>query len=312
MSRLTLVSTPKPFTDERIALIQSNALESWSQLHDVKVLLMGQAEGLGEAARRVGATHIPDVAHNRWGTPLVSSMMEKARLHCESSLLCLVNADMIIMEDLLDAALRVASITHDFLLVGQRWDVLVEQPLDFSRGWEDRFRAAVRQRGELHRPAGSDFFVFPRHLYEEVPDFAIGRAGWDNWMIHAASQRRIRVVDCTPSVMVVHQNHDYGHLPGGLSHHGLPESDENIRLAGGVGAIRYTLLDATHVFRDGKLMRPMPSTARFLRLWERLLRRAFFFLPAPAIEEIARPRRWGKRMVRMFKGDRAGRRHRLP
>ena len=312
MSGFTLFTAPKPFTDPRIALIQSNAIESWSRLRGVRILLMGKSEGLGEMARRVGATHMPTVALNHWGTPLVSSMIELARLHGGGGPLCLVNADMIVMQDFLDTGLRVASMVKDFLMVGQRWDVSVERPLDFSRGWEERFRSAVRQRGELHRPAGSDFFVFPRHLFLDVPDFAIGRAGWDNWMIYAARRKGIPVVDCTPSAMVVHQNHDYGHLPGGLSHHSLPESDENIRLAGGVGAIRYTLLDATHVVRDGRLMRPRLSRARVMRGLERFLRRTFFFLPAPAIEEIARPRRWGKRVVRVFKSDRAGGRRQTP
>ena len=89
------------------------------------------------------------------------------------------------------------------------------------------------QHGQLHRPAGSDFFLFPRTCYSDLPDFAVGRAGWDNWMICNAREHRWRVIDATPSVMIVHQNHDYGHLPGGLPHYTVPETDENIRLAGG-------------------------------------------------------------------------------
>ena len=32
-----------------------------------------------------------------------------------------------------------------------------------------------------------------------MPDFAIGRAGWDNWMIYHARQQGWPVIDGTPS-----------------------------------------------------------------------------------------------------------------
>ena len=43
---------------------------------------------------------------------------------------------------------------------------------------------------------------------------------------------------------------------------------------------------------------------RFMRGIERFLRRVFFFLPEDLIENVARPKRWRKRMRRIFgKGD---------
>ena len=141
------------------------------------------------------------------------------------------------------------------------------------------FETDVEKRGQLHLPAGSDFFLFPKSCYTDVPDFAIGRAGWDNWMIYKARQEKWPVIDCTPSVMIVHQNHDYRHLPDGKSHYTHPETDENIRLAGGPAAVRYTILDATHRLKDGKLVRPAFTSLHFWRSVELFLRKIFFFLP---------------------------------
>jgi hypothetical protein len=102
-------------------------------------------------------------------------------------------------------------------------------------------------------------------------------------------------------VTIVHQNHDYSHLPGAKPHYDHPDSDQNIRLAGGQAAIRYTVLDATHRLIDGKLARPHVSWARFLRGVELSLRRIFFFLPEDMIENIARPKRWMKKFKKLFK-----------
>jgi hypothetical protein len=42
MSLITLFSAPKPFTDPHIAMIQRNAIYSWTLLPDVEVILLGE------------------------------------------------------------------------------------------------------------------------------------------------------------------------------------------------------------------------------------------------------------------------------
>ncbi len=98
-------------------------------------------------------------------------------------------------------------------------------------------------------------------------------------MIYKARKEGWPVIDCTPSMMIVHQNHDYCHLPDGKSHYDHPDTNENIRLAGGQANIRYTILDSTHQLVDGKLVRPKMTSLRFMRKLELFLRAIFFFLP---------------------------------
>jgi len=230
------------------------------------------------------------VKRNVQGTPLTSSMFQLARDNSVSPFLCVINADMLLMSDFVDGAKRAAQLKDKFVLLSRRWDVKVNSPIEFTKGWEDRLRATVLLEGTLHKPAGSDYFVFPRPCFTSMPDFAIGRAGWDNWMIFEARKNKWAVIDCTPSAVIVHQDHDYGHLPGGEPHYALPESNENIRLAGGEAAIRYTVVDATHILEGNKLARPRISYLRVMRAVELSLRRVFFFLPANMIEEVARPK----------------------
>jgi hypothetical protein len=245
--------------------------------------------------------HIPEVKRNANGTPLISSMFELARQNSHSDLLCIVNADMILLPDFLETARTSRMLRDKFVLLSQRWDLDVTQPLEFTEGWQHRLLSVVHRQGSLHRPAGSDFFLFPLSIFHEIPDFTIGRAGWDNWMIYKARKENWPVIDCTPSLIIVHQNHDYSHLPGGKPHYEHPDTNENIRLAGGQANIRYTILDATHQLVDGKLIRPKMTRLRFTRKLEVFLRKLFFFLPETMIENVARPKRWQKRIQKLFK-----------
>jgi hypothetical protein len=301
VSLITLFSAPKPFTNLHIAMIQRNAIRSWALLPDVEAILLGEEEGLAEAAKELGVKHLPNVKCNDNGTPLISSMFQLARENSNSDLLCIINADMLLMPDFVEAARRSRLQRDMFVLLSQRWDYDITSPIEFAEGWDVELRESVRKQNQLHRPAGSDFFLFPKNCYENIPDFIIGRAGWDNWMVYKARSEKWSVIDCTPSVMIVHQNHDYSHLPGGKSHYEHPDTNENIRLAGGQANIRYTILDSTHQLVDGKLTRPKITYLRFMRGVELLLRSVFFFLPEKSIENIARPKRWKKRFKKLFK-----------
>jgi len=302
MPLITLFSAPKSFADPHIAMIQRNAIKSWTLLPDVEVILLGEETGLEDVAKELSVTHLRNVARNESGTPLISSMFQLAREHSHADLLCIVNADMVLMSDFVEAAKKSARLKNRFVLLSQRWDLDVTQPIEFTEGWASHLSSMVQRQGTLHRPAGSDFFLFPKSCYTDIPNFTIGRAGWDNWMIYKARKEGWPVIDCTASVMIVHQNHDYSHLPGGKPHYEHPDTNENIRLAGGEANVRYTIVDATHqLIAGGKLTRPKITYLRFMRGVELVLRKLFFFLPEQMLENVARPKRWKKRIQKFFK-----------
>jgi len=237
---------------------------------------------------------------NEKGTPLISSMLELAREHSDSPLLGIVNADILLMDDIREASKICVRSAEKFVLLGQRWDLDLTRPMQFDVDWQSHLKEKVRQEGKLHLPKGSDYFIFPRSCYTDIPDFAIGRAGWDNWFIYKARAKKWDVIDATPDVMIVHQNHDYRHLAGGQIHYSAPETKKNTEMAGGVVQTRYTILDATHQLRDGKITRPRPTSGRFWRGVEQILRKVFFFLPEDKVEKVVRPKRWKKQLSRIF------------
>ena len=312
MTLVTLFSAPKAFTDPVTARTQCNAIESWKRLAVERVLLLGNAAGIAAAAEDMGVRHMPEVAVNRNGVPLISSMVQRVRASSDSALLAIINTDIILTSDFTRVAREMESLrstgalNRRFVLVSRRWDLEVPTAMDFSDGWETRLRQVVREQGRLHRPTGSDFFLFPRDCYPDIPDFAVGRAGWDNWMIYKARAEGWPVIDATPSMLIVHQAHDYRHLPGAKPHYNHPDTLVNMKLAGGQAAIRYTILDATHALVDGRLVHPTLSRERLMRGVELALRRLFFFLPEHLVENLVRPKRWSKRLRKLLSKTGAG------
>ncbi len=270
MATLTLFTAPKPFTNPHISLIQRNAIQSWCALGaDVQVILVGHEAGMAELAQEISILQLPGVACNEKGTPLISSIFELARTASPSPLLAYVNADVMILPDFLAAARLASAQPRPFLIVGQRWDLDVREPVSFGPGWDQTLQRRVAQSGRLHPPSGSDYFIYPRDCFTDLPPFAVGRAGWDNWMIYAARKQGWRVIDASQAITAIHQDHDYSHLPGGQPHYHLPESNHNAALAGGKRAI-FSLSDANFVMKHGQL-----SPASFT--WKKTLREAEIF-----------------------------------
>lgn len=264
MKYLTLFTAPKPFTNPHIDVIQRNALRSWLELgNQVEIVLIGNEVGMDSVAREYGIRHFPEVKTNSSGTPLLDSIFELALSLNNSPFLAYINADIIILPDMIEIIRAIAKSKEKFLVVGQRWDLDVKNLLSFENGWELALKSELDKHGSLHPKAGSDYFIYPRSCFESIPAFAVGRAGWDNWMIYHARREHWPVIDATRSIQIIHQNHDYSHLPEGKPHYRLPETDENVRLAGGKQTV-FTLDDANFMF-DERVKRSKCTWKHFWR-----------------------------------------------
>jgi hypothetical protein len=265
MSRLAIFTAPKPFTNPHIRIIQRNAIRSWQALGDeVEVWLVGDEEGVADAVSDYGIGYIPDVQRNSFGTPRIDSIFNTVRERSRAPYLCYVNADILLFQDLLRTLDLASSSNQPFLLIGQRWDAPITTELDIQPGWEEAFIPATLQNAILHTAVGSDYFVFPREEFTDLPAFAVGRAGWDNWMIFQARLQKMAVINATGGITAIHQNHDFSHLPGGKIHRYQPESLENLTLAGGRERM-FTLYDTNKVIRGGNIAQPAFARERMVR-----------------------------------------------
>jgi hypothetical protein len=213
---ITIFAMPKAFRGH-IDVIQRNAFESWMRLSiKPEIILFGTDEGTAEAAREFGLRHVPEVARNAEGTPLVNDLFAQGQRYATNNLLCYVNADIILLNDFSAAVEKIAPFHSPLLMVGQRTDMDITQPVDFSNSaWESRLREQARASGALRPYTFIDYFAFSKGLYADLLPLALGRGGWDNWLIWRARSRKATVIDVSSAVLAVHQNHDYSHHPDG-------------------------------------------------------------------------------------------------
>jgi hypothetical protein len=245
---ITFFTSPKPFAGH-IGIIQRNAIESWKRVHpDAEVILFGDEEGAAEAAREMRIRHVPDVTRNEHGTPFLSPIIDCAHDLARHRSLCYINCDIILLSDFRAAVERVSAVGGRFLMAGQRWDTDMTAPVDFrAPDWEERVRRMAIEANHQRPPQWIDYFAFSRGLYHRnTPPLVIGRPGFDNWLVWRARASGALVVDATPVVRAVHQNHDYSHHPGGAA--GVSHGDEaqsNYALLEG-GRCFATMENATH------------------------------------------------------------------
>ena len=275
---LTIFTSPKVFKENHVSIIQKNAIKSWTKIQPkCEIILFGDDEGVAEAADELGVKHIPGIKKNEQGTPILNSAISIAAKEAKSQILLYVNSDIILLNDIISAIGKIKE--KSFLISGQRWDIDIKEEIDFNNSdWEVKLIEKIKKTGKLHGLAGMDYFVFPRQLPNmiKMPDFAVGRAGWDNWLIYRTRFLKIPMIDATSEITVIHQNHDYSHsFYGRKKQVGGPEVKKTLILAGGLSKM-CTLRDADFILtKNGIEKVPFPrlifSKLALFRPWRLIL-----------------------------------------
>lgn len=247
---ITFFSVPKPFKWE-YELIQRNAVLSWKNiLSDSEVILFGNEEGVKKFAEEYNVKHIPEIFTNEYGTPLLNDVFEKAQKIGKYDILCYINCDIILTSDFKKAVEMVKN-EEKFLLVGKRWNIEINEEIDFKNdNWENNLKKMVKEKGELYSPMAIDYFVFKKGIFKEIPPFAVGRTVFDEWLLWDVWRRRGKIIDATPLVVAIHQNHEYRKKTGEkFNAWKSKEGKINLKLAGGYKHC-LTVDDATHILTE--------------------------------------------------------------
>jgi len=271
---LTLFAVPRPFHGH-YGVIQRNAIKSWTLLRPTpEIILLGTDKGTAEIAREFGVRHVPELEYNEKGRPRGDSMYKEAERVSQEPLVCIVNADIILMNNFMWAVEQVARRDHPFLMVGQRSNLDVDQPLDFESDWESDLRQRMIETGHMGPRTGEDYILSPRGFFGEIPPFVMGHSYMDGWLLYTARRKGADLIDATQAVTAIHQNHGYSHIEMGPQGHVIdPQTKINEELAGG-SAHMLIMRDRTHILTPNGL-----KPARdWWRLW-RLLRTSLVLYP---------------------------------
>jgi hypothetical protein len=229
---LTIFATPRAFAGE-FDVIQRNAIASWIRLQPrPQVVLMGNEAGTAAVCEQLGVEHVPDVLVSELGTPFADSMLALAEERAVHPLLLWIAADTILCNDVMPAVVEVSRRFQRFCMIAGRYRLPRPSPLDFDDpGWEVKLRASVIGP-LLEDVCAVDFFVFPKYFWGRFPPFIEGRMALDGWMLFRTLETGGALVDATPVVTTIHQDHSYARDPGGAAAKlSGPEVRYNVKLA---------------------------------------------------------------------------------
>lgn len=265
---VTMVTIPKGFRDHA-GVIQTNAIHSWVKLvRPESVILCGDDPGVREMAEATGSVHRPDIQKTELGTPLVSDAILRTAREARTPWVCYLNGD-IMLDSSFGRMLARVDKSAPTLIVGRRIDVDVKTVLDLDGAGAEAKLAEIAAGGTLSPSNAIDFFCFtPGRWVENMPEFAVGRPGWDNWFVFNAVRRGVRVIDATGQLLTLHQNHGYGHVPKGTGQAWNGPEAERHRQIIGSWFCYFTIDDATHVLRAEGVRAAMSVTAWKSR-WKR-------------------------------------------
>jgi hypothetical protein len=255
---LTFFTTAKPFRGHD-AIIQRNALKSWTLLHpEVEVILFGDDAGAAEVCVELGLYHEPYVERHESGTKYLNYMFARAQKISRHNYVCFSNCDIILFSDFWKAFEKILlwQKWKHLLLVGQRTDTDITEPISFGHpGWDLRLREFAKAYGLQMGPKWIDFFLFPKGLYLDMPSLIVGHGWWDGWMIWKALSDGIPVLDVSPCVLAVHQNHGYAAEFGRVYGGGADAlSQVNLERIAGLQHNR-SMAEATHLLTPAGIRR---------------------------------------------------------
>lgn len=207
---ITIFSTPKNF-EGIFDIIQQNAFNGWRALgNEVEIIIFGNSIGSEQNAKMINAVYLPDVRVTESGVPYLSDLFEKARKYSSYDILTFINADIILPNNFLNIVSEVKNQLKKFLIVGHRWDMDVDNIIDFTdRHVMKEFWQRAKKDSVQHPCTGIDYFVFNKNAFKTIPDFAIGRPGYDNWLLWNARRHFLPLVNVSNDIIAIHQNHHF-------------------------------------------------------------------------------------------------------
>ena len=185
---------------------------------------------MSDFARKHGWIVLPVPKKSAAKVPILRHMFLAVQEKYNSSYYGYANGDMMFDKRLVDTLTEILPAVNKMkqvLIVGRRTNVklLAKQEIRTLREV-----AELGSHGKLFGTNAEDYFITKAHGYpwQSIPDFVIGRVGYDNWLVVTALVKKIFTIDMTKTVMAVHQTDTDGNFAG---HSKKPSGDTYINYA---------------------------------------------------------------------------------
>ena len=199
--------------------IYKNTIRNWQRLkpwiQPILYYLPGE-KSLVDFAKAHGwdVLEVPKLSKAK--VPILRHMFIKAREKYTTPYYCYTNGDILFDNGLIKTLQVLKPVTEKMkqvLIVGRRTNFKLS-PGQVIDSFED-IRASAK-KGQLFGTNAQDYFISTTHGYpwETIPDFVVGRVGYDNWLVVTAIVKKMVVIDTTKTIIALHQTGSDGNFAG--------------------------------------------------------------------------------------------------
>ena len=249
---ITFLTSPKPF----VGIDKENqyrAIRNWKLVaNNAEIILYGNSDGIDTAAEDLNVKIVKNIKSTKGGIPYFGSIVNHASEFGIFDIQIYLNCDILLGN--IDQVINKVTISK-FLCIGQRIDLSSNFNIDISpSSLKFNLRSLyTKEKIDLHKPTGIDYFIFRRSMWNHIGEIVIGRGGYDNALLRFCKLNHISIIDCTNMIVALHQFHDYNHVIGNKKSVFLGnDAKNNLKQAGKYSLL--TITDSDYIFYNNKLI----------------------------------------------------------
>jgi len=232
----TIFTFPRPFQSP-FNTPQLNAINSWKKIHkDIEIYLINDELNTAKEFAIKNEIKCIDGKFSKYGSPLLKDAIQSINSVAKNDVILFINTDIIYLDGIKRTMDIVLNNFDKYFIVGRRVDYDIDYKISFSDEDYKKKLITMHENGDMHGLSGLDYWIFPKNTFNEIPDFVIGKPGYDNWLLAESKRKSIPVIDASNTIRILHQNHYY---PQKKSDSYKIEYDENLKKAGNLlGSLR--------------------------------------------------------------------------
>ncbi len=198
-------------------IIHFNTIHSWGLLRPyLQPVLFAESlnDEMSYLLMRNGWKVLP-IPKFREGLPVVSEMVVTAIKNFDAIYYGYANADILFDESLILTLLTLHNEKSklDKFIIGRRVNYVLEVKDVVGSLGQIRTMATS---GTIFMSQAMDYFISTKQGFpwSSIPQFVVGKRGYDNWIVIHASTLSLRTVDATNSILCLHQSDSNGDWEG--------------------------------------------------------------------------------------------------
>ncbi len=146
--------------------------------------------------------------------PIIGDMITRALPLIDTTMVGLINSDIIIEKDFAEKVQKIFDkYGYDIYLVGSRKDIDLHLTIHTPETYQ---QVLDLPRTPYDASTSSDIFITSKILWRQIahkmPQFILGRYGWDNYLHFYAQVNQLKKFNCSEALPIIHCKHDYRHI----------------------------------------------------------------------------------------------------